>query len=103
MGQTNAPDMVAAADKRQKTEREKALDDLRFVLNNPQGQRTIWRMIVASGVMRLSHVQGLTDATAFNEGARSVGLHLMESCKEADRTAFIRMMSFAAAEEGLNG
>lgn len=57
-------------------------EDLRAVLETPTGRRVMRRVLDAC---RLEHSSFNTNALAmaFNEGARSVGLHLLRDIQEA--------------------
>lgn len=66
---------------------EQAAEDLRELLAQPAGRRTLWRLLGLSGVYRLSF-SGDAAATAFNEGRRSVGLQLLADIEAAAPRAY---------------
>lgn len=60
---------------RQKRQRQE--EDLRLVMATAVGRRLVIRLIdEVAGVWNLSFVAGYADATAFNDGKRSVGVVL---------------------------
>ncbi len=66
-------------------------EDLRRVLQTPGGRRVIWELLSTCGLNTLSWVPGSFDATAANEGRRSVGEELRIKVLTADREAYTLM------------
>lgn len=66
--------------------REAEKDDFKFVANDPRGQRVLRRLLEQAGIFRLSFAGENTNTTAFNEGARNVGLllssEIMDICPD---------------------
>jgi len=74
------------------TEKDRALD-LSYVLREPRGRRWVYEMIFNTCHMhRLSFVPGDSHATAFNEGARSVGEALLDEIRTNHFGAFMQML-----------
>lgn len=65
--------------------KEKEQNDLRYVMGSKQGRRLVYRLLSGAGLYRLSFAADPL-VTAFNEGARNVGLgwmsEIMEACPE---------------------
>ena len=79
--------------KKEKSGRDQELEDIRHVLATRQGRRFYWRYLSECGVFRTSFV---TNATIyFNEGRRSIGLHLMADMNEAAPESFVLMQKEA--------
>lgn len=67
--------------------------DLAFLLKEPRGRRWLYDLIHDKAHLRgLSFVPGDTHATAFNEGARSVGEAVLEEIRTRHFGAFKQMM-----------
>lgn len=58
--------------------------DLRALLHTREGARFLSRLMDATGVFAISYVPGDSDATAFNEGARNVGLPIYADLMEGN-------------------
>lgn len=97
----NAADQrqVKKAKQRERWRRESELRDLSAVCHTREGRRFVWRTLTASGVFRVSFVQGEPESTAFNEGRRSLGLSLMADLHELDPSLYGRMGKEALDEE----
>lgn len=67
--------------------------DLDFIMGQPRGRRWIYDLIHETcHANRISHVPGSSDGTAFNEGARSIGLALLEEVRARNFGQFMLMM-----------
>lgn len=75
-----------------KREREKELEDIRFVLKSPEGRRVYYRLIDHCQPFKESYVVGMFDVTANNEGRRMVGNFLMAELLEADPERYFQMV-----------
>jgi hypothetical protein len=78
---------VEAERERLKTRQQ---NDLRKILNTPEGRRFIWQELSDAGIFRGSFSANASQ-TAFAEGQRDRGLSLLNRVNEADRNAFARM------------
>ena len=58
--------------------------DLRALLHTREGARFLSRLMGATGIFAISYVPGESDATAFNEGARNVGLPIYADLMEGN-------------------
>jgi len=76
----------------QKRIRQKEINDLFKILKTPEGRRWCWRMLDKCGVFRNSFSAN-SNATAFAEGTRDVGLGLLRDINEADISAFAQMQN----------
>lgn len=87
----NAADekQVKKAKRAEKTDREKELDDLRFVLGTPQGRRVLHRVLSQCGVYRPSFTGNRFGD--FNEGQRNIGLYLLSEITEAKESRLYQM------------
>lgn len=86
------PAQVKEAGERERSARERNLDDLLWVLSDRRGRRFLWNLMAKCGLYERSHVAGLEDATAFNEGQRHIGLHLLKDISTADENMLFEMM-----------
>lgn len=87
--------------KKEQADRERDLD---YVLKEPRGRRFLYDLIYgACHVDRPSHVPGDSDTTAFNEGARAVGQHLLDSIRLRAKPQFMLMLSENHFEEEHDG
>lgn len=89
---SNAADkgQVKNAEKVERTERDKELDDLRFVMGVPQGRRVLFRILDRCGVYRSSFTGN--SQTYFNEGERNIGLYVLSEMTEAKEERIFQMM-----------
>lgn len=67
--------------------RKQDIRDLRALLRTREGARFLSRLFDMAGVFAISYVTGDAGATAFNEGARNVGLRVYADVLEADEEA----------------
>ena len=85
----------------EKLRRRRELEDMRAVLEMPQGRRVLNRIIAESGLHLIS-VPGSGEALWFNEGRRNMGAFVQLEAKEASRTLFITLLQEAIATELAN-
>ena len=52
--------------------------DFQTVTSMDGGRRILWELLEGCGIFKVSYNPGSFDATAYNEGVRSVGLRLLE-------------------------
>lgn len=78
------------------------LMDLRTVLGTPEGSRFLSALLSLCGVWRLSYHGEETHATAFKEGARNVGLTVLDWMDAADEASRERLAR-ADRERSLDG
>lgn len=76
----------------QKRARQKEIDDVKKVLEKPEGRRIFWRLLSKCGIFRNSFNLN-SNQTGFNEGQRNIGLDLLNDINEADITAFAKMQN----------
>ena len=67
--------------------RRQDIQDLRALLHTREGARFLSRLFDLAGVFAISYVTGDAGTTAFNEGARNVGLRVYADALEADEEA----------------
>lgn len=92
----NAADQkqVSHAGRKERDARKRELDDLRAVLNAPEGRRFIWRLMCWSGFLQNpSHQRG--DMTHQNIGRGDAGRFLLSEIVEADEDKYPLMMKEA--------
>ena len=65
-------------------------EDLRSVLQTGAGRNVLWQMLEQANVFGMSYT-GDVNSTFFNEGARSMGNHLLIQIQQADAASFIKM------------
>lgn len=83
--------------RREKSIRERELEDVRAILASPQGRRFMWRYLAICGVFRSSWTPSAE--IHFNEGRRDIGLHLLADVNDADPEAYVRMMQEAKRDQ----
>lgn len=76
----------------QKRERQKEIEDVKKILEKPEGRRYLWRMLRECGIFSNSFTLN-SNQTAFNEGKRDIGLAMLIDINEADKTAFAKMQN----------
>lgn len=74
--------------KREKDEREA----LGILLSHPAGRNWIWEILGSCSMFGTTTVFGASDASAYNEGRRSVALQMWASLERADSEALIRLL-----------
>jgi hypothetical protein len=96
----NAADeqQVKAAGKREAKRESHRRDDLKALLQSRISRRIIMGWIKACGVYETSYVQGDSQAMAFNEGRRRVGLMLRENVLQAG-AEYMGMMEVESKED----
>lgn len=72
-------------EKKERRDADRVLNDLRTVLNIPEGRRLLWRILDKAHIFDSSFVPGMNDVTSYNEGQRELGWWLW---KEIDRARF---------------
>jgi|TARA_S200002703_G_C3724566_1_gene222619 hypothetical protein len=83
------PEDVARA-KKKEADAEKDID---FIASQPRGRRWLYRLIFEAGHMSSqSYVPASFDATAFNEGARSIGRVIHEDLRANNPKAYMQML-----------
>lgn len=79
------------ADTKPTDERAKELDDVRKVLELPQGRRYLWRLLTLAGVFRNPHSVDPA-STSFNCGLQALGQTVLSDITEARDESLILMM-----------
>jgi hypothetical protein len=83
------PEAIARA----KREEEDVEKDLDFIVSQPRGRRFLYHLIFQTGhAFSQSYVPGSFDATAYNEGARSVGSVIQEQLRTHNPKALMQML-----------
>lgn len=83
------PEQVSKA----KREDDDVQKDIDFVASEPRGRRWLYCLMYQhSHINSPSFVPDSSDATAFNEGARSVGTTLHEQLRSRNPAAYIKML-----------
>lgn len=77
--------------------------DLEQVMNTPQGQRLMHRLLVSAGIYTTSYEPGDPHATSFREGKRNFGLQLMSELLRVTPGQYNTMTTNAATEGALQG
>ena len=93
----NAENETQVKGRKRKAElqRERELNDLRFVMGHEQGRRLVWRILTNTGMNRTSFETNAL-SMAMKEGQRNVGLMLMAEIMEADTKSYLTMQLEAA-------
>lgn len=80
-------------DRRIEQLKKRTLEDIAFVLKNPQGRRFMLWLLEQTGVEDQSYCgPGKIDDMTFNEGRRSLGIYLKQAIEIADDSAYIKML-----------
>lgn len=67
--------------------------DLDYLLAKPRGRRWLYRLAHDDcHCSSLSLVPGDSEATAFNEGSRAIGVALLEDVRRRSPTAYMKML-----------
>ena len=83
------PDDVRRA-KEEESDRER---DLAWIMSKPRGRRWLYTMIFDRCHARnISHVAGDAMSTAFNEGARAIGVSLEQDMMDTDIKLYMTML-----------
>lgn len=83
-------EQVKERGKKQKTERDRELDDLRAILDTKHGRRFIWRLLGATELFSVSKVMNASIYAL--EGKREVGKMVYGDLMEANPEAYLLMM-----------
>ena len=94
-----------ASDKEQVRQAQLAEEDIEkdidFVMSQPRGRRWVYRLLYDPTLAHIesqSFVTGVSDATAFNEGARSVGARVLYEVKRQPKL-YLQMLEENACDE----
>lgn len=83
-------DQVRRAQKKEQSDHERRLNDLRYVLNDRRGRRFLWKTMSDCGIFQTSFSSS-TNVTFFNEGQRNVGLKILSDLNEAAPEVYVLM------------
>jgi len=75
----------------ERLQREKELNDLRWVMGSKQGRRFMWRLLSGAGLYR-SSFSVEPAVMAFNEGYRNGGLRQLNDIMEACSDRYTEML-----------
>ena len=81
---------VKNAEQKNKNIRDTELADIRLLLQKQWGRRLIWRLLEQTGMYRTSFTGNST--TFFNEGARNIGLWLVDEVLLSDTDMYLLMI-----------
>lgn len=76
--------------RREALQRDQQLDDMRWLMSQAQGRRIMARVLELAGVERISFTGN--SQTFYNEGARSVGVPLLDEIKHCAWDHYITML-----------
>lgn len=79
-----------AIEQKRKLAREQEVADLRWLLDQPQGRRFMWRLLSTCGVYRTSFTGN--SETFLREGRRQVGLEFMADIHEHCPERYVEML-----------
>jgi len=83
---------AAAIAKAEKEEADRS-KDFEYILKEPRGRRWLHDLIFDTcHAEQLSHVPGDAASSAFNEGAKSVGLALLKRVREDHTALYLKML-----------
>lgn len=95
----NAADakQVKRAGTTEKLRRQRELEDLRFIMDHPQGRRHVWLQLTRCKIFETSFTGNNT--TFFNEGQRNIGLMLLADINEVCPEAYLVMLKEAKQQD----
>ena len=98
VGNAADPEQVEKAGHKVSRARNRELDDLRVLLDLPQGRRTIWRLL--EHCRAFNSVMGANDSlTNYNAGQQDVGHFLFAEINQAKPDALVQMMLEARKDD----
>lgn len=101
VGPAANPRAVKERTEKVRSRRERDIDDLATILSDIRGRRFLWRYLSECGIFRTSF-NNSGSITAFNEGARSIGLKLLTEIMETDAESYT-LMANESKKENQNG
>lgn len=81
---------------RAKLRRDQELDDVRALMDTPEGRRFMWRLLDRAGIYRTTFTGN--SASFFNEGMRNLGLIFVADVHEVCPEQYTRMLAEARAD-----
>lgn len=78
---------------RQRNEQQRWLSTVRRVMKSAEGRELVHTLLERCRVFRQTLVPGAPDATAFNEGRRSIGLQLLQEVLDAAPESYMQVMT----------
>lgn len=81
---------IKEAAEREKSERERELNDIRFLLANPEGRRFLWKTL--KFCKAFGSIWEPSAKIHYNAGVQDVGHYLMAEIASANEDAFVMMM-----------
>lgn len=97
----NDPKVVNAANKKAARERAEELKIIGAILTHAGGRRWFYDLLNRCSCFSQSYVMGSFDATAFQEGRRSIGNKYLADAMEADNELFLLMVKESKKREKL--
>jgi len=98
VGNASDEEQVAKAGKKVKQREDIDVEDLKYIMDTPQGRRFVWRYLGLCGVYRLSFSGEASHETAFKEGARLIGTTLLNDINTASPEAYFKMIEESKRE-----
>jgi len=74
-----------------KIRRDNELEDIRVILNTPQGRRFLWRVISECGIFQTSS-HASPHGMAIKSGGKDKGLWLLSEINEADKNGYLKLI-----------
>lgn len=86
-------DQAARVARTAKQKDKQADDDLKWIMSDARGRRFAWRLLARTGIYRSSYLagRGQTEACAFYEGERNVGLEMLAALLKVTPKAYAAM------------
>jgi hypothetical protein len=95
---TGEKQSVKKQEARARREQERIDEDLRSVLSTYQGRSFIWELLTRAGIYRTTFSDNAA-ISAFNEGIRQSGLHLIARIDGVDQNAYAKLRREAVRRE----
>lgn len=90
-------EQVRNAEEKEERRKKSIEDDIKDVINTPQGRRVFWHYISFCGVFRAMYQEhGLM---SFAAGQRNIGLKMLDDLAKSDPKAFVQMWAEQATKK----
>lgn len=96
VGNASDAQQVKSAARKERDVSERAMEDMRFVLAQPQGRRVFWRLLEKCRVFNSIHET--SSLIHYNAGQQDLGHYIMAEIARADEDKLFLMMKEHSSE-----